>query len=126
MKDPRDIVIRIGLSLLVLLGLLSALIAADGNVPPAASPTGLVLVSYSSGSNEIFTSCDGIVENQYPYTISHAEIGFTITDSSGAVIGTARGYLSTPLPPGGRWRFEATCFRSVPGGQSRLAYLTGY
>lgn len=125
--DFQDRIIRVGLVLLACLVLLCfrlALAGSDGRwlIAPTAD---LVLVSYSSQANEFFSSCDGIVENRSGHTMTTAEIGFSLTDRSGAVVGTARDVLRSPLPPGGRWSFQATCFRSAPGGTSKLAYLVG-
>jgi hypothetical protein len=118
--EPKEWHIWAGVFMLVLI-VFAGLMAGPRN--PAAP--GLILIHHHGISTEWSTLISGTVENDSPSTVYSAAIEFTVYDYSGAVIGTASDLLSTPLPPGGRWSFQAYCPRAAgPGSRCELASLT--
>jgi hypothetical protein len=132
LHDPRDVFLKAGL--LTLLWLVAAIAwrAASPVQYPPASAGGerhdFYVTDWHGGFDGFMTTIDGHALNNTGRTIERAVIVYRIYDDQGAVVGTATGYLNTPLYPGQAWRFQAVGFCSPGsgggGGKAGLSSLT--
>ena len=87
---------------------------------------GLVMLrnTVSGTASDFGGEITGIVVNRRSRKLSYAQITFNLYDSSGAQVGSALANING-LEPGGRWRFQASCF-GVDFNEYKVSELTGF
>jgi hypothetical protein len=126
--DGRDLFLKAGGLTLVWLILAILWVAARGisatTQPSDGGHHDFFVTDWHAGADEFMTTVEGHALNNTGAMIRRAVIVYRIYDEQRAVVGTATGYLNTPLFPGQAWAFKAVGFFSVPGGKAGLGSLT--